>query len=1121
MPTLTKDQRNLLAKVVIQARDSAEVGAKKALHSLGVDEPDAPPHLTTEQRELRRALRAQARQLGDREDPQKPGTYSIWHLMEKIAYDQWHRMLFARFLAENNFLISPNHQVAVTMDECNDLAPELGLRDGWQVATRFASEMLPQIFRADDPTGQIVLAPEDRSVLQQYVIGFPREIFLSDDALGWVYQFWQEKRKDEVNASEVKIGARELPAVTQLFTEPYMVNFLLDNSLGAWWVAHRLTHLDLRNAQSEQELRIKAGLSNMPLEYLRFIKKDDGIWEPAAGTFKSWPEKLNELKILDPCCGSGHFLVAALLMLVPMRMKLENLTAKEAVDAVLRENIYGLEIDNRCVELAAFSLAMAAWRYPNAGGYRSLPELNVACSGLSVSVTKEEWKKMANGDQNILSVLILLHEQFQNAPILGSLVDPMKGSGLHNVKWETLSSTLENGLVKKRTEEEREAGVVAQGLAKAAMLLGGKYQLIATNVPYLARGKQCNVLREYSEIFYPEGKNDLATVFLDRCLMLCAKGGASSLVLPQNWLFLTSYKKLREKLLKNDTWHLIARLGPGAFETISGEVVKAILITISRSNPIAEQYIYGLDVSDSHAVSEKATQLITAEIKQVLQKKQLDNPDAIITLEDVGSSVLLKQYCDPLTGLQTGDDPYFSRYFWEISNSFYPLWLKYHGSPDQNIFGGKSRVVLWENGQGNLVNNPGACIRNKDTWNNHAIIINQMTDLKAALFQNAAFDMNVGSLLPKNGKYLEPIWVYVNSEYFVREIRKIDQSLKISIATLANVPFDLDHWTKIAQEKYPNGLPKPYSNDPTQWIFHGHPCGNVVWDEKKKWTAIGTFRTDATVLQVAIARILGYRWPAELDSKMELSDEAQIWVKQSESLLSYTDKDGIICISAIKGEQPAAERLQKMLAAVFGSEWNSDKQTELLKQVDFEGKNLEDWLRNGFFEQHCQLFLQRPFIWHIWDGCKDGFSALVNYHKLDKPMLEKLTYTYLGDWIARQKAAVVAGGEGSDARLAAAKELQSKLEKILEGEPPFDIFVRWKSIEKQPIGWEPDLNDGVRLNIRPFIIADVLRKNPKINWNKDRGKDVMSTPWFYMFKGNRINDHHLTIAEKRKARERS
>src|SRR4030095_10823727 len=172
------------------------------------------------------------------------------------------------------------------------------------------------------------------------------------------------------------------------------------------------------------------------------------------------------------------------------------------------------------------------------------------------------------------------------------------------------------------------------------------------------------------------------------------------------------------------------------------------------------------------------------------------------------------------------------------------------------------------------------------------------------------------------------------------------------------------------------------------------------------------------------------------------------------------------------GEQSAAERLRALLGSGFGAEWTAGKQNELLERVEYGGKTLEDWLRNGFFEQHFQLFHQRPFIWHIWDGRRDGFSALVNYHKLNRNNLEKLTYTFLGDWIARQRVAKDAGDEGSDARLQAAVELQQKLKLILEGEGypeknfGYDIFVRWKPLGKQPIGWEPDLNDGVRLNIR-------------------------------------------------------
>ncbi|ERS84086.1 hypothetical protein Q672_19455 [Marinobacter sp. EVN1] len=300
-----------------------------------------------------------------------------------------------------------------------------------------------------------------------------------------------------------------------------------------------------------------------------------------------------------------------------------------------------------------------------------------------------------------------------------------------------------------------------------------------------------------------------------------------------------------------------------------------------------------------------------------------------------------------------------------------------------------------------------------------------------------------------------------------------------------------------------------------------------MWDEEQKWTAEGPLRTDDTVLQVAVARLLGYRWPAELDTEMELADEQREWVMRCEQLLPFADEDGIVCIPPVRGEASAADRLLNLLAAAYGDAWSTDVLAELLKSAGHAGKTLETWLRDKFFTQHCKLFQNRPFIWHIWDGLPDGFSALVNYHKLDRKNLETLIYTYLGDWIGRQKQDKNSGIDGAEERLAAAEALKKKLEQILEGEDPYDIFVRWKPIEQQPIGWEPDLNDGVRLNIRPFMtVADVkkkgagiLRDKPNIKWTKDRGKDVESAAWYHTFKGERINDHHLSLEDKEAARQ--
>jgi hypothetical protein len=964
------------------------------------------------------------------------------------------------------------------------------------------------------------------------VADLPLEVFIASDSLGWVYQFWQARKKDEVNASEVKIGARELPAVTQLFTEPYMVGFLLDNSLGAWWAARRLRDSDLKTAAKEEELRAKAAIPGVPLDYLRFVGQEDGTWTPAAGTFDGWPEHLKDLKTLDPCCGSGHFLVAAFLMLVAMRMALENLSARDAVDAVLQDNIHGLEIDQRCVELAAFALALSAWTYPGAGGYRPLPELNVACSGLSINARKDEWLALAGDNINLRIALDELYKQFRNAPLLGSLVNPKvslnKGS-LFALKWEEIGPLLKKALVGEKGEEKEEIGVVAKGIAKTSSLLAGSYSLVCTNVPYRSRNDLSESMCEYIDSVYPLSNGNLATVFVERSLEFLHEGGTQAVVTLQDWLFQPTYQKFRHKLLSYDKWNIVGRLGSQAFQTPMWDFnVQLMIITagdkVNKNFP--KNLLAGFDLSNIHTSDQKSKKILSARVEITSQKAQLENPGSIITSRELDLSNLLSKYATSRQGISPADTAKYGRKYWEIICSLVK-WSFWHGTSRGIVtYSGRDSVLWYSDDLKKSINDGKAYLRGEAAFGKKGVAISPTGTLFCSLYDGDYFDDNVQMLIPHSPDLLSAIWSYCSSERYNVDVREIDQALKVRGA-LVKVPFDLDHWTKIAEEKYPHGLPQPYTDDPTQWIFHGHPCGSVIWDEDTKWTAQGLLRDDDTVLHVAVARLLGYRWPAELDPDMELADEQREWVNRCDSLLSHADEDGIVCIPPVRGEASAADRLLNLLAAAYGATWSNNLLAQLLKNADHAGKTLETWLRDKFFTQHCKLFKHRPFIWHIWDGLKDGFAALVNYHKLDTKHLETLIYTYLGDWINRQKQDIIDGVDGAQERLDAAEALKKKLELIHEGEAPYDIFVRWKPIGRQPMGWDPDLNDGVRLNIRPFMSvpnirkkgAGVLRDKPNIKWTKDRGKDVASAPWYHLFKGDRINDHHLTLSEKRAARE--
>ena len=1194
--------RNLLAKTIQQARSTGEAGARQALQSLAADRAKPFESMSLRAKSLRNRLRMRGRQAGDRLD-RKAHTQNLDHLIHEVAYEHWHRMLFARFLAENALLRDAEHGVHLSMEDCGELADGEGV-DPWEYAARCAERMLPRIFRRDDPVLELSLPPETRQELERLLDRLPATVFTAPDSLGWTYQFWQAERKDEVNRQGGKIGADELPAVTQLFTEHYMVLFLLHNTIGAWRAGGILADRPdvARNAADEEELRglvrldVGGGYDFTHLRFVRAVSEEDqrdertGPWRPAAGAFADWAVEAAALRVLDPCCGSGHFLVEAFELLVRLRMAEERVSAEEAIRLVLRDNLFGLEIDPRCTQIAAFNLALAAWRL--AGEPMDLPPLNIACTGLAPNATEAEWQELAEAAEGSTGLaedrdlfggeaslargplhegMAALHGLFTRAPELGSLLDPGSlGSDLFRADFKSLAKLLDIAIRWERGSAGRnERAVAAAGMARAAEILQGRYTLVVTNVPFLARGKQGGGLRSFAETHHGDAKGDIATVFVSRIFGWLDKGGTQAVVTPQNWLFLTTYRKLREGLLKGRRWNLVARLGPGAFETITGHVVNVALNIISegRSDPGWE--MAGVDVSAPGGqrpikAAEKG-ELLRGRAGVVVSRQgaQVKNPDSRILLEPFGTHSPLSTVADYGKGSTTGDRPRYLLGFWEFRRI--PLrGVKWLDSPTRGSpWSGREVILKVTLDDAELLAMPGCRLHGQNIIGRQGVAVRKIGDLTEFLYDGEVFDDNVGILAPHDEGSIAPVLCFCASGEHRTLLRRIDQKLNVTAATLVKVPFELDHWKTIAADRYPNGLPEPYSNDPTQWIFHGDPCRSVVWNEKTKRTDHGPPRTDSTVLHVAVARLLGYRWPAELDPSMRLAPEQRDAADDSRAFDEFADPDGIVCLSAARGESNAADRLRGLLAHAYGDQWSAATERALLAATSSKPpKSLEDWLRDLFFQEHCKLFHNRPFIWHIWDGRKDGFHALVNDHRLAGPdgegrrTLESLTFAYLNEWIERQRADQGEGVPGADGRLAAALDLQEQLQRIRTGEPPCDIFVRWRPLHEQAIGWEPAINDGVRLNIRPFMRAElrkggragagILRWKPNMKWGEDRGKEPEGPrpredfPWFWScpggsceaertdfralpdadFDGHRWNDLHYTTSCKKAARNR-
>jgi hypothetical protein len=747
MPLLSTGLRRSLERLVVAARDTAENAVFEALTILAVDRETAPSTILPDQRQLRTAMRAYQRRLGG-------GAPGFNLLVEEAGYVQWHRMLFARFLAENDLLIHPQHRVAVSLDECAELAPEEGEPDAWALAARYAAAMLPGIFRPDDPLSQLRLSPEGRRDLEAILAEIPTPVFTADDALGWVYQFWQSRRKNEVNRSERKIGGADLAPVTQLFTEHYMVRFLLDNSLGAWWASRHPNSLIIQ-------------------EWVYLRRRDDDT--PATGDFSGWPGRAAEVTVMDPCCGSGHFLVEAFEMLRRMRAEEEGLSPALAADAVLRDNIFGLELDPRCTQIAAFALAFAAWR---ATGYRPLPTLNIACSGLAVTGSLESWTKLAGEDKRLSSALERLHKLFRNAPELGSLINPTNlpaNERMFSADYTEVEPLLTKALRREKGEDPAAAvfGAAAEGVARAARLLAGKYTLVTANPPYLGIKKQSDILKEHIETSYPDERMDIATAFIARCRQFSISNGSYVMVTPQNWLFLMAYKKFRQIQLENQTWVHICRLGSGAFETIGGEVVNVILAMFINNQPTEERSFWAIDVSSNRTPEEKSRSLMSSYMTTFSQRSQLKNPDSRITFLQLSSEFLLQEYVVASSGMLTGDSYRFYRQFWEVPHLGHDWEFLQSTVSETMSYGGMSQVVYWQQAKGELfklaesLKNRNNAVQNwrrgQEVRGQRGVAISSMGKLPCSLYNGDFFDNNTTVIVPKLSNHLPAIWAFCQS----------------------------------------------------------------------------------------------------------------------------------------------------------------------------------------------------------------------------------------------------------------------------------------------------------------------------------------------------------------------
>ena len=572
--------KNAIKKYAIWARREliARVSQRAALYEItaeGYGDTDAVSvHgriLSLEEKNQRRALIAQIQQKG------------FEQVMEEIAYTWFNRFSALRFMEVNGYLPT---RIRVFTDEENHFKPQIMTEainlemDGLDMQKVFAFKnandddglfkyllitqcnalfsILPGMFQKIADYTELLFPDNllrEGSVVEQMVSMIPEEDWTDQvQIIGWLYQYYNTEPKDKVFANlkkNIKISKENIPAATQLFTPDWIVRYMVENSLGRLWIeGHPNDELKARWKyyldEAEQEEEVQKQLEEIRKEYVA-LKPED-------------------IRCIDPCMGSGHILVYMFDVLVQI-YESYGYSAREAVSSIVEHNIWGLDIDERAAQLAYFSVMMKARNYDKSFFSRKLQphvcaivesndiQINPLFGNISYLTQTEIGKA-----KEIVSNLV---EAFHNAKEYGSIIN------IKPYNWELLRHCLvhynENGISNLDFQGEEEIYSKIRDLIKCAEILTKKYDVLVTNPPYMGSGGMGGVLSKYVKSNYPDAKLDLSTVFMEKLIDMSKNVGIVSMINIPVWMFLSSYERMREKLLLSTTFINMLHLGRGVF----------------------------------------------------------------------------------------------------------------------------------------------------------------------------------------------------------------------------------------------------------------------------------------------------------------------------------------------------------------------------------------------------------------------------------------------------------------------------------------------------------------------------------------------------------------------------
>lgn len=613
------------------------------------------------------------------------------HTVEAVAYTWFNRFAALRYMEIHDYL---DHGYRVLsnleggMPEILNHAAELdlpGLNKAKAIELKLAgnkdndlyklilvaqcnalSNAMPFLFeRIDDETE--LLLPDNLlltdSVIARLITEIPEEDWQEVEIIGWLYQFYISEKKDEVIGKVVK--SEDIPAATQLFTPNWIVQYLVQNSVGRlWMMANPSSTLKSQwpyyIEPAEQTPEAQAQLNSL---IQARINEDGGSLNPET------------IKVLDPACGSGHILVVAYDVLKSIYLE-RGYQPRAIPRLILEKNLYGLDIDDRAAQMAAFALLMKAraddrrlFTTTDGAGKLQAPKLNV--------LSLQESKGMQL-DQLILQLqpygveqahLTGLLEIFSHAKSYGSLIQIPK-------KLNTVLGALAINLQQAAQKGDLYAQAAAQDLLPLiaqSKLLAMQFDAVVANPPYMGSKGMNAELKDFAKGAFPDSKLDLFAMFMERSFDWCKASGFSSMITMQSWMFLSSYEAMREKLLGDRTIITMAHLGARAFSEISGEVVQTTVFVFQSKyvkgfKPVFLRLIEGNE-EDKRVLLTSGQNRFDAIVQDEFDKipgRPIPYWVTKKTIDLLTNTTPLEKTCKPRTGLNTGDNAKYIRYWHEL-----------------------------------------------------------------------------------------------------------------------------------------------------------------------------------------------------------------------------------------------------------------------------------------------------------------------------------------------------------------------------------------------------------------------------------------------------------------------